>query len=317
MNKKQPKTTYRIRNWPEYTTALVERGNIFLWISSDVQDQWYAPKTKQRGRPRRYSDSTIQALGVIRTFLCLPLRAVEGLASSILRAMSSDLPVPDFSTISRRLPDLSVDLARFSEKSSFNVVLDSSGLKVFGEGEWKVRKHGASKRRTWRKFHIAVDPESNEVLAVEMTGNDVHDSDVVGDLFDQIPENIVSVGGDGAYDTRWVHRECATRGAQPIIVPRRNARRWSNATRGAEQRNAILARIRQVGRAGWKRESGYHRRSLAETAMFRMKTIFGDRLASRRTDTQRTEVFLRIRALNTFTKLGMPQSYPRKQPETV
>ena len=310
MKKENPKTTYRIRNWSEYTTALTERGNIFLWISPDVRRSWFAPATKRPGRPLLYSDILIQAAGALRSVLRFPLRATEGCMRSLLDALRLDLPVPDFSTLSRRFAKLSVQMPIFSKKEPLHVVVDSTGLKVYGEGEWKVRQHGISKRRTWRKLHLAVDADTMEIVAVEMTGNEVHDSEVFDELIGQIPGEIASVAGDGAYDTRWCHRELARRRIHSLLVPRRNAQRWKTKTPGSEERNAMLERIAQIGRQAWKHESGYHRRSLAETTMFRLKTLFGDRLASRRDERQRTESILRAYALNIFTRLGMPTSYP-------
>lgn len=309
MKQQTPKSTYRIRNWSEYSIALTERGNIFLWISPDVQRSWFASASKRPGRPLLYSDTLIQAIGALRAVLRFPLRATEGCMRALLHALQLDLPVPDFSTLSRRFAKLSVKLPSCSNRKPLHVVVDSTGLKVYGEGEWKVRQHGIGKRRTWRKFHLGVDAETMEIVAVELTGNDVHDCDVFDELIAQVPEEIADVAGDGAYDTRWCHRELARRRIRSLLVPRRNARRWKTTTPGGEERNAVLERIAQIGRKAWKQESGYHRRSLAETTMFRLKTLFGDRLASRRDERQRTESFLRAYALNILTRLGMPDSY--------
>jgi hypothetical protein len=190
-----------------------------------------------------------------------------------------------------------------------HLVVGSTGLKIFGEGEWKVRQHGYSKRRTWRKLHLAVDAHSQEIAAAEATDNDVHDSAMLEPLLAQILEPIAIVAADGAYDQRVCYSLLHKRQVRALIPPRKNARIWQHGNSRAQRlsRDEALRRIRKIGRKGWKKESGYHQRSLAETAMFRTKQIFG--LASRDPEIQRIEALLRCRALNIMTRLDMPKSY--------
>jgi hypothetical protein len=192
-----------------------------------------------------------------------------------------------------------------------HVVVDATGLKVFGEGEWKVRKHGYGKRRTWRKLHLAIDEASHEILAAVLTTNDFGDNEVFADLLEQIDEPIVQVSGDGSYDSWDTHARIQRRGARPAIPPRKTARihQHGNRRQPPLPRDEALRAIRHRGRAAWKRATGYHRRSLAETAMFRIKTLFGASLSARSFNSQATEAFLRCRALNRMTELGMPESY--------
>ncbi len=200
--------------------------------------------------------------------------------------------------------------------------MDSTGLKVYGEGEWKVRQHGWSKHRTWRKVHLGVDESNGELLAVVVSSPLIHDKEGLTDLLEQVDQLDVSldqVSGDGGYDFMTCHRDITQRGARAVIPPRRNA---CPCPRGeTPQRDAHLRRIQELtggsksqkrqehARKRWKEESGYHRRSLAETAVFRLKTIFGDKVSSRGFKAQANEVFLRCAALNHMTHLGMPQSY--------
>jgi IS5 family transposase len=243
----------------------------------------------------------------------LPLRQTEGFLSSLFRIMSITLPIPHSSTLCRRRKTLTVPLrARKKAKDEpIHVVVDSTGLKVYGEGEWKVRQHGYSKRRTWRKLHLAIDGATGEILADELTGNDVHDSEMLLPLVEKIEDPIGQLSGDGAYDSHAIHNELHERGVRTTIPPRRGSRTKKHGNIKGEKiiRDEIVRRIREVGRKRWKVESGYHRRSLAETAMFRHKTIFGDRLSARQLETQRVEASIRSRALNRMTALGMPDSY--------
>ena len=229
------------------------------------------------------------------------------MARSVFELMGLALDVPHYSTLSRRAADLAVDLAR-KGKGPLHLVLDSTGLKVFGEGEWKVRKHGYSKRRTWRKLHLAIDAESHEIQAVTLTEAGVDDAEEADGLLKATDRELASVAADGAYDKRKVYRALEGHDARILIPPRRNARIWrhGNAAGPPLPRDENLRHIRRVGRRAWKREVGYHIRSLAETGMFRMKTIFGGHLASRRPECQVTEGAIRGRALNIMTHLGMP-----------
>lgn len=182
---------------------------------------------------------------------------------------------------------------------------------MYGEGEWKVRQHGVDKRRTWRKLHVGVNETTGEILAAVASTHSVSDDEAFGDVLDAIEDEIEQVSGDGAYDKRKCYDKIAARGAKAMIPPRKNAAKWEDE-REREQthsRNQVLERIEQVGRQQWKQESGYHRRSLAETTMFRFKSIFGGRLRRRLFDNQAVELFLKCAALNRMIQLGKPNSY--------
>jgi hypothetical protein len=194
-----------------------------------------------------------------------------------------------------------------------DIVMDSTGLKVYGEGEWKVRTHGKSKRRTWRKLHIGADPESGEIEAAALTENSVDDAKMADPLLSQIDLPIDHLAADGSYDKRKVYESLNRYAAQAtvLIPPRKNAHIWQHGNTQAERlkRDENLRLIRKSGRKAWKKNSGYHMRSLAETTMFRFKTIFTDRLSARRLETQTTQALICCAALNRMTHLGMPDSY--------
>ena len=241
---------------------------------------------------------------MLKAVFSLPYRSVEGLACSLMRLMGLELPVPDHTQMSRRASRLPVVIPRKERQEPIHLVVDSTGLKIYGEGEWKVRQHGAGKRRTWRKVHLAVDGHAKDVIGVEVTTVDWADCEVFEGLVEQVEGELEQIDADGAYDTRQAYAVAAARETKLVVPPRENAVSWEKG----HPRNAVLEQVAQRGMAGWKKESGYHRRSIAENAMYRLKQLFGDSLASRLIETQVTEVHTRIAALNVMTYLGMPVS---------
>lgn len=306
------KTLYRVKNWPEYDKALVQRGSITFWISADFEKTWMHTGEKQRGGQFDYSDQAILVMLTVKEVFHLTNRGIEGFVRSIFRMMRINLPVPDHTTLSKRGRDLKVNLPKKANQK-LDIVMDSTGLKIYGEGEWKVRQHGVSKRRTWRKLHIGANPEDGEIQAVLLTENSVSDDTAVAVLLKQIEQEIDKFAADGAYDKRKVYDglNAHSPNVKILIPPRKNARIWKHGNTQAERlkRDENLRSIRQHGRKAWKENSGYHVRSLSETAMFRLKTIFGDELSARLLETQTTQALVRCAALNKMTHLGMPQSY--------
>jgi hypothetical protein len=307
--KADPKPVHRIRNWKQYNDALVNRGSLTLRVDQAALEAWRYQGPARRGAQFDYSDTAIQCLLTLRAVYHLPLRATEGFARSLFELMRLDLAVPDYTTLCRRAATVRITLPKRAG-GPLHLVLDSTGLKVYGEGEWKVRQHGYSKRRTWLKLHLAVDPKTHEVQAAMVTDPGVTDAETVPALLDQVEDPIECAAADGAYDRQAVYDALKDRSARAVIPPRRDAKikRHGNTAGPRLARDENLRRIRQIGRSAWKEESGYHERSLAETAMFRMKTIFGDGVASRCSPQQATEAGVRCRALNIMTHQGMPRS---------
>ena len=308
----RPKTLYRVKNWSEYEKALVQRGSITFWMSDDFEKTWMYFGKKQRGSQFDYSDQAILVMLTVKEVFHLTNRGVEGFVRSIFQMMKMDLPVPDYSTLSKRGKELKVKKLPKKASQSLNIVMDSTGLKIYGEGEWKVRMHGVSKRRTWRKLHVGANPEDGEIQAVLLTENNVSDDVAVEKLLDQIEQTIIHFAADGAYDKRKVYDSLNAHSPDVniLIPPRKNVRIWKHGNTKTERlkRDENLRSIRKDGRKEWKKNSGYHVRSLAETTMFRLKTIFGDNLSARLLETQTTQALVRCAALNKMTHLGMPQS---------
>lgn len=298
---------YRTTNWSEYNAALKNRGSLDVWF--DPEMDWYALPDGRPGRPLRFSDRAIEFCLTLKGLFQLPLRQVSGLVQSLLRMAGLDWPAPDYTTLCRRQKSLSVDLGGRSSSGGLHLLVDSTGIKMMGEGEWKTRKHGASYRRQWRKVHIGIDAETFDIRALEMTTNANGDGQTLPDLLGQIPEDetILSVGGDGAYDTRNCHAAIAGRGAEPVIPVRRNGKAWTKDGPGVDARNETLRAMKRLGRAIWKKWSGYHRRSLVETKMHCFK-LLGQRLAARTFDRQTTELKVRAAILNRFSQIGTPNT---------
>jgi hypothetical protein len=221
--------------------------------------------------------------------------------------MKVQLPAPHYSTLSRRARSLALSLTVQNKKIK-HLVIDSTGLKLYGEGEWRVRMRRWTKHRTWRKLHLSIDGDSQLLTSALLTNKEVVDPRALPRLLKQIEAPVEQVLADGAYDSRQCYRAIAKRGARPVIPPRKGAVLWADES--LKERNNNLHRAQRVGAAAWKKKVGYHRRSLVETAIYRLKQLFTDKLRSREGERQRTEVMLRCYALNRMTSLGMPHSYP-------
>ncbi len=305
----EPKGTYRVKNWAQYNAGLIARGDVTMWVDQGLLASSGVGVSK-RGRPCVYPDAVIQMLLGLKQVFRLPLRARQGFAMSLRKLAFANLRVPNYTTLSRRAQDLEVVLPALRAGQSLHLVVDSTGLKVFGEGEWKVRKHGYSKRRTWRKVHLAMDAKTGQICAALMTHQDVGDADVLADLLDQLPPDtpVDIIGGDGPYDTKSCHAAIAAAGAQPSIPPREGAAPWAETTPSAAWRNAAIEAIAKRDRCEWKKASGYHRRSLVENLMYRLKTLTGHSLWAREVGSQATEVAIRAGLLNRMAALARPQS---------
>jgi len=309
--------TYRLRNWRDYNASLVRRGSLTLWLEENLADFWLcSDKTGKAGASRAYSDRAIEICLSLRLLFRLPLRQTEGFVRSLLCQAGLSLPIPDYTTLCRRQKALPVRLPVRSSQRPRHLVLDSTGLKVYGEGEWKVRKHGKDRRRVWRKLHLSVDETTGEVLAVEMTDGDTADGPLLPPLVTESQRTggkIDQASADGAYDS-WSNNQFLTeQNIVSTIPPRKGSRiRQHGNCRHTPplQRDENLRNIRRLGSKPWAQESGYSRRSLAETQMMRQKKILGGALASRCAENQTVECRLRCAILNRLTHLGMPDSYP-------
>ena len=256
---KPPRARYRTTNWPAYNASLKRRGSsLMVWLDPELQ--WQAAPSGRAGRPAVFSDAAIQFCLTLKCMCGLGLRQATGLAESLLKLAQLDWNVPDYSTLSRRQKTLSVAITARSSQGGLHLLVDSTGVKMLGEGEWKIKKHGADYRRQWRKVHLGVDAQTLEIRAIEVTDNAIGDAPMLPQLLAQIPEDepLHSVSADGAYDTKACHEAIASRQAAAIIPTRKNAKPWAEIRAGARARNEILRATRELGRSIWKKWSGYH-----------------------------------------------------------
>ena len=315
-SRRRSQVVYRVRNWPAYDAGLQQRGSLTVWFTPQAVEAWYYQGPRQRGAQYTFSEVAIQTALILRLLYHLPLRQTEGFVASILALMGLAVRVPDHTTLSRRQAGLTVDWPLQPKDQPLHLVVDATGLKVYGEGEWKVRQHGWNKRRTWRKLHLGVDEATGEIVAQTLTTNSQDDAGQVEPLLDQIETPIAAVGGDGAYDRRKVFEALAAsdRGPpmRPIIPPRKDAKIEQHGNRKAEPlpRDETIRTIRKRGRRTWKKTSGYHRRSIAETQIGRYKQILGDTLHARTLTHQQTETRVGCAILNRLLHLAKPESYP-------
>ena len=314
--RKRPSNLYRVRNWATYNKALKQRGSLSLWFSQEAIEQWYYKGLPKRGGQFTYSDLAIETALTIKAVYHLGLRQTEGMIQSLVELLGLELDIPDYTTICRRQGELKITLPVQSCHKPLHLVVDSTGLKVFGEGEWKVRQHGYSKRRTWRKLHLGVDEASGEIQASELSTNQVDDASCAKILLDQIKPPLSTFGGDGGYDKNKVYDLLAHRPKQAdpvkaVIAPRHDAKikQHGNCANKPLPRDENIRAIRKLGRKRWKEQSGYHRRSIAETAMSRYKLIIGPMLKARDFQRQKVEAKTGCAILNRMAHLGMPDSY--------
>jgi hypothetical protein len=303
------KKSYSITNWPKYNESLVQRGDITFWFDEEVIDLWeHDNDHKKVGRPFKYSDVAIETLLTMRELFRLTYRQTEGFGRAMAKLMKAEVAIPDYTNLQKRAAKMKIVIDIHRSQGPIDIVVDSTGLKVYGEGEWKTRQHGVSKRRTWRKLHLAVDPSTQQIVAEVLTGNEAHDADQVEPLLDQIEAEVQVFYGDGAYDQWKVYDQLKENEVWSVIPPRKNAKiaQHGNSAEEPLERDECLRQIRRDGRKAWKESIGYHRRSLAETAMYRLKSSFGDQLKNRKLPNQKTEVALRCKLLNWFVALGMP-----------
>jgi IS5 family transposase len=301
------RTRYRTTNWKTYNAALKARGALTLWLDKDMQ--WLATPTGRRGRQKTFSDAAIQFCLSIKCLFGQALRQTLGLVESLLRLAGLDWPVPDYSTVCRRQKTLQAQLSYRPSAGPVQLLVDSTGIKFLGEGEWKRKKHGAEYRRQWRKVHLGIDAQTLEIRAIEVTSNAIGDAPMLPELLAQIPEDeaIASVCADGAYDTRGCRDAIALRGAMAVIAPRKNASLWRRASPGSGARNEAVRACQRLGTRIWKTWSGYHRRSLVETKMHCFKRL-GERVMARTFERQVVELHVRVALLNRFSQIGRPHT---------
>ena len=301
------KTKCRVENWAEYEKGLRDRGDVAIWLSEAAIDAWTPTGNGRRGGQQLYSDLAIETALTFRIVFHLALRQTEGFVGSLLKVMGLDLAAPEHTTLSRRGSKLEVALRRELPAGPIYLIVDSTGLKIMGQGQWAAAKHGTKGTRAWRKLHVGVDA-NGIIVAEQLTDSTVDDSTVVEGLLDQVETEIERFTADGAYDTWSIREALAARGATVVVPPSKKAVTSGRGTPASRARDAAIARIKEVGRRQWKKEVGYHQQGRAENTFFRYQQILGSRLRSRDPGARKVEVRLGCNVLNEMLELGAAKS---------
>lgn len=302
------KAKYRVTNWKEYNGALKSRGSLTVWIEEGFENTWYAAseEMRKRERPFMYSDACIKLLATLRHIFKLALRQLEGFVASLFKLLKADLKVPEFSRLSRRVSETLKNLEYPSPDEIGHLVIDSSGIKVYGEKEWiKTQKRKPYQRRVWRKLHIAIDG-TGVIRASQMTSHKVNDRACFPSLIDEVGSEFIDATlADSGYDSHDNYRVCTDRNIKTIIPPPINAKE-STKKNGSSERNQTISYIKEKGIYAWKTKNNYGRRNRVENTFYRLKTIFGRQFSSRIWDNQEAESKIICDLLNKMTHLGMP-----------
>ena len=301
------KAKYRVENWRAYERALVQRGDVTLWLSADARNAWRPSPSGQPGGQQRFSDLAIMTTLTLRLVFRLPLRQAEGFLRSVLSLMDVDLEAPDHTTLSRRSRHLNVELCRVPAKGPIHLIVDSTGLSIVGEGEWAAAKHGGRGQRGWKKLHLGVDG-AEVIVAQLLTEATVDDATTGIGLIEALNIDIARVTADAAYDTIAFYETATRRGATVVVPPNRTARVSRRRPRSSA-RDRTIKKVKTLGRRQWKKKAGYHRQARVENAFFPYKSIIGSGLRARSPGGRVTEARLACNVLNQMTDLGRPESY--------
>lgn len=305
------KDKHKVINWKQYNEGLKNRGNITIWISKEVLSQWQAGRaTGKRGRSKSYSDLSILTCLTVRQVYHLALRQCEGFVSGFFERLAIKQQVPDYTTLCRRAGALAIELTPLNTAGVIDIAVDSTGLKVYGEGEWKVRKHGWNKHRTWMKLHVGIDTANQQIVMSALTTHSVDDAEPVKPMLEKLlkEKGIKIFRGDGAYDKEKIYKQIWNEQITPIIPTQHNAKKNKEGALWFTHRDKTIDQIKEMGKKAWKIKAGYHKRSLVETAMYRYKIIIGDKLKSRKQGNQATETNISCRILNKMLLLAKPVS---------
>jgi transposase len=304
-----PRQKHKVTNWRDYDASLRQRGSLTVWFSDEAIEAWHAEPRTTRGGQSRYSPLAITTGLTLRAVFRLALRQTEGLIGSLVHLLGLDLPVPDHSTLSRRAETLEVPQpGTRRDAEPLHLLVDSTGLKLCGPGEWLIEKHGTRRRRSWRTLHLGVDADTGQIVAAELTTHDADDAAQVDPVLDQIDGPVASVTGDGAYDQDRVYDRVADRhpDAAVIIPPRASAVLSETAATAPTQRDRHIQVITETGRQRWQKASEYNRRARIEAAISRYKRVIGDALRARTDPRRATEVAIAVDVLNRMLALGRP-----------
>jgi hypothetical protein len=296
---------------------LEERGDIEIWFNEKALGQWHPEKKEQgRGRPKKYSDAAIECSLIVKYVYKLAFRQMQGFIKILTKLLGLEIEVPDYSTVCKRQAKVDVELiSKCKGRKKIYVIFDSSGFKIFGEGEWKVRQHGYSKRRKWVKIHVGLGIMSTgetRIESVKISDKDKLDGQMMSEMLDGIEGKIGKILGDGAYGAAINYEKAVKRKAKLIVPPKKGAKinlEKARESEGWRAKNEAIRSAHRLGKDRWKEKMNYHKRSLVENMFFRLKTMLGPGLDARSFGRQEIEALIKCKILNRVTEIGMPDSY--------
>jgi hypothetical protein len=291
------------RNWQQYNRQLVSRGSCLLYIDPELVHQWVV-QSGHRGRPA-FHLRVIELALTLREAYGMPLRAAQGFLRSLIKLMGLSLKEPDYTLLCKRARELNKCLRHWAGQPKC-IVVDSTGLKIYGQGEWRRNRYRLSRHQKWIKFHLGIDADTQQIIACFATDDRTIDAQAVSQLMADAPLSLELAIGDGAYDREASRKYFHGRGMRTLIPPRHDALLDDQPFKA--ERNVIICQMmehgdRKEGRRLWKQQSGYHRRSRVEAAISRAKRQFGDRLTARRSDNQLAQLVLRCNVMNRMRAL--------------
>src|SRR4051812_40265029 len=317
-----PEQKRKVVNWREYDESLRRRGSLMVWVSDEAVEAGGAARRTSRGGRPEYSALAILTALTFKAVFRLAYRQTEGLIGSVIGLLGLDLAVPDHTTLCRRAETLEGPRPKprgdgagggaRRDTGPMHLPVDSTGLKLYGAGEWLGEEHGTKRarswRRWWRKPPPRVDAETGRIVAATLTDRDEDDAAQVGPLLDQVADPVAFVTADGAYDQESVYADVAERHpeAAVIVPPRSTAVPSATAETAPTQRDRHLQLIAEKGRMGWQKASGYNARARAEATIGRFKRVIGDGLRSRTDERRATEMDVAVQVLNRMLELGRP-----------
>jgi transposase len=320
-----PNNSQRICNWKDYNRALVKRGELILNFNNHFLAKLYYSGDKKRGGLKKYSAQMYEYLLTIKVMLRLPWRATVGFAKKLLsKIFGCQVSVPNYAHANREAKKLTLKIKDFTENTTegMELAFDSTGVNVYTTSGYHQRRYGKEslcrKKDQWKKIHLGLDLDKQQIVSMVFTESNVNDSEAVDKLSKQIKKKVKSVRADGAYDTERFHKIIHDWGAKALIPPAITSKAQDELKRKRvkkkylEQRDNIIKTIRRskdfkTGLKRWKIKNGYHRRSLIESCMLRIKRIFGFNLQHKAENGRINEIITKVNLLNRMAMLGRPQ----------
>ena len=287
------------RDWHNYNTALVNRGKINFWVNPRIFKEWSAKKKKKNGHPFVYGEELIKAMCYIRFKFHLSLRETEGFFISLIEIMRSLHTVPCYTQLCRRMKTMPLPKELLNKRGVTDIVLDTTGLKAYGEGEWRAEKYGGKKY--WKKLHLGMDLAKGKLVMAEVSQEHVHDTAYLEHALKKANRRKGEVLIDGIADGLKHYEKAEKYNKELVTPPKKGA--VLRKEKGYEKRNEAVKIIRGLGgdeiaKSIWGKLVGYNRRVEIESMIARWKRLYGGSLRSQCEKRQKAEVTIKALMIN-------------------